>query len=212
MVLLLAFSACKHDTATSSDVTPVAVTQSTTKTVLDSVAKSTEKDTSAQKAVKKVVTPQKPKPVVKKSKIVPSKARRKKNRPVPPKPKPISKIKFDKTLYNFGEITEGDIVEFTYTFTNVGNAPLEIIGADPSCGCARPEVPFLGILPGEKSQITVNYNSVSKSGVQHPEVIIKTNGVPTYTALKLTGTVLPKEKKKEAVDSVKASTKKDTLN
>jgi len=114
--------------------------------------------------------------------------------------KRIAKIEFEDMTWDFGEITEGDIVKKNFKFKNVGNAPLQIIGADASCGCARPTVPFLDIAPGETNQIGITYNSVNKDGDQEPEIIIESNTYPKHTILKLFGTVKSKPEKEEKTD------------
>ncbi len=70
-------------------------------------------------------------------------------------------------IWNFGEIVEGDIIKKKFIFTNTGKAPLQIIGAEASCGCARPTAPFLDIAPGESGEIGITYNSVNKDGDQN---------------------------------------------
>ena len=51
-----------------------------------------------------------------------------------------AKIKFDKTTYNFGDFSEKQPVQkCTFTFTNVGDAPLIINQATASCGCTIPK-------------------------------------------------------------------------
>lgn len=101
-------------------------------------------------------------------------------------------IEFEELVWDFGEITEGDIIEKKFKFTNTGNAPLEIIATSATCGCTRPSFPFLEIAPGESNVIGVNYNSVGKNGVQNPEVTIESNTNPKTTIIKLHGTVKPK--------------------
>ncbi len=102
-------------------------------------------------------------------------------------------IQFDEPIHEFGEITEGDIIEHKFAFKNTGKAELVIKSAKASCGCTNPSYPFIGIAPGETGFIGVTYNSVSKDGPQKPEVTIKTNVDDTSIILYLSGVVLPKE-------------------
>ena len=45
-------------------------------------------------------------------------------------------IKFDKTTHDFGKFSENSpVVSCTFTFTNIGDAPLVIHQAVASCGC-----------------------------------------------------------------------------
>ena len=49
-------------------------------------------------------------------------------------------IKFDKTTHDFGTMpVDTGAVACTFTFTNVGDAPLVIHQAWASCGCTVPE-------------------------------------------------------------------------
>ncbi len=132
-----------------------------------------------------------------------------------PKPKqkaPKTKVKpktaailFEKTTYNFGEITEGDIIKHKFKFKNTGNAELVIKSASASCGCTDPSYPFLGIPPGEEGFIGVSYNSVSKDGPQKPEVTIKTNASDHAFVLYLEGDVVAKPKKEKTTENIDSS-------
>ncbi len=60
-------------------------------------------------------------------------------------------IKFDKTTHNFGTFSENNpVVSCTFTFTNVGDAPLVIHQAVASCGCTVPEYTQEPVMPGKK--------------------------------------------------------------
>lgn|GEM_PF-6371559 len=120
-------------------------------------------------------------------------------------PKPMAKIEFEEMAWDFGKLTEGDVVKKKFKFTNTGNAPLQIIGAKATCGCTTPTVPFLDIAPGESNNIGVTYNSVSKEGDQFPELTIESNTFPKYTVIKLSGSVTPKPKKKQEEEIAKST-------
>lgn len=196
-------SSAKKEHITASNTDAVSSKES------DSTIKLTENhNTQEPKTTVKKIKEQ-PKKVVKKATAV------KKEKPTPAKkpkkkaPTPKAKIEFESMTWDFGEITEGDIIKKKFKFTNIGNAPLQIIGADASCGCARPTVPFLDIAPGESNEIGITYNSVNKNGDQKPEIIIESNTYPKHTVLKLSGTVKPKPKKEEKkIDSTEV--KQDT--
>jgi len=127
------------------------------------------------------------------------KKKKKKSRKVTIHKKP--KIEFEELVWDFGEITEGDIIEKKFKFINAGNAPLEIIATSATCGCTRPSFPFLDIAPGESNVIGVTYNSVGKDGEQSPEITIEANTTPKITTLKLKGTVKPKPQTELVPDS-----------
>lgn len=122
-----------------------------------------------------------------------------------PKEQP-AQITFQELTYDFGEITEGDVIQHEFKFMNTSKSPLEIVSATATCGCTRPTFPFITIEPGGTHQISVSFHSVGKSGPQNPEITITANTNPKQTILKLTGTVIPKEKKGgSAKDSIKDS-------
>ena len=74
-----------------------------------------------------------------------------------------AEIKFDKKSHNFGKFSEQNSVQkCTFTFTNVGDAPLVINQAVASCGCTVPQYTKAPIAPGEKGTIEVTYNGAGK--------------------------------------------------
>lgn len=72
-------------------------------------------------------------------------------------------IKFDKMEHDFGTFPEDNpIMSCTFTFTNVGDAPLVIHQAVASCGCTVPEYTQEPVLPGKTGTIKVTYNGTGK--------------------------------------------------
>lgn len=102
------------------------------------------------------------------------------------------KFEFEEMNWDFGEINEGDRVEHTFKFKNVGNDDLVISNVTSSCGCTSPDWPRKPIKPGEESKIIVEFNSQGKSGVVTKDVNIFANTVPTKTVLKIK-TIVNKE-------------------
>lgn len=106
---------------------------------------------------------------------------------------PKTTIKFDEDKFDFGELTQGDKEDHTFTFTNTGSNPLIITGAVGSCGCTVPTYPKEPIAPGAKANIEVQFNSSGKEGLQNKTVTVSANTDPPETVL----TVLANVKKKE---------------
>lgn len=98
-------------------------------------------------------------------------------------------IKFDKTTYDFGTFSESNpIVTGTFTFTNIGDAPLVIHQAVASCGCAVPEYTKEPVLPGKKGTITVTYNGTGKlSGHFRKSITLRTNAKTEMVRLFIEG-------------------------
>lgn len=88
---------------------------------------------------------------------------------------PKTSIQFYDTMYNFGEIKEGDVVKHAFKFKNTGNNPLMISKADVSCGCTVPTFSKEPIAPGGEGEIMVQYNSSHHPGTQQKNVIVHSN-------------------------------------
>ncbi len=107
---------------------------------------------------------------------------------------PVTILKFEKTVYDFGRITEGDIVKTQFKFTNAGNKVLLIIHAQASCGCTVPTTPKDPIKPGESGVIDVQFNSVGKKGETTKTVTIQANTKPIESVLLIKATIVPRNK------------------
>jgi hypothetical protein len=88
-------------------------------------------------------------------------------------------IKFDEETHDFGRITQGEKVSYSFTFKNTGGTSLIISSASGSCGCTVPEFPKKPILPGEEEKINVVFSSEGKSGLVEKSVSIVTNCEPS---------------------------------
>lgn len=98
-------------------------------------------------------------------------------------------FKWDETLYNFGNIQQGEVVNHTFKFTNTGSEALLIQSASASCGCTVPNYPKEAIAPGGTGEIVVRFDSKGKNGQQSPVITIVANTNPKQTRLSLRGFV-----------------------
>ena len=101
-------------------------------------------------------------------------------------------IKFNKDVHDFGDITEGEKVDYTFTFINTGEADLIISNAAGSCGCTVPEFPKEPIKPGKKGKMKVSFDSAGKPGNQQKTVTITSNTATGNDILTIKANVLPK--------------------
>ncbi|WP_020536579.1 DUF1573 domain-containing protein [Lewinella cohaerens] len=115
----------------------------------------------------------------------------------PPQPAspagPITEMTFGEMTFDFGTITEGEVVAHTYTFTNTGDEPLVLSNAKGSCGCTIPAWPQEPIAPGETASMTVEFNSKGKTGQRNQKVTITANTNPVQTFIYLTGRIMPRD-------------------
>jgi len=102
-------------------------------------------------------------------------------------------FKFEKEVYDFGLVNEGEKVTYDFKFKNTGNSPLIISSATASCGCTVPDYPKQPIAPGEEGVISVVFNSEGRPGVQNKIVTVTANTIPSLTELSILGSVLAKE-------------------
>lgn len=105
----------------------------------------------------------------------------------------LPKFSFEESTHDFGTITEGDIVEHTFMFTNTGDAPLIIQSASASCGCTVPKYPRTPVAPGETGEIQVKFNSANKPGIQNKTVSLTANTDPTITRLTIKSNVVAEQ-------------------
>lgn len=69
------------------------------------------------------------------------------------------KLVFEKEMYNFGEIKEGDVIGKYIHFTNSGNAPLVLNKVIANCGCIQVKYPEEPVKPGEKGRLEVIFDT-----------------------------------------------------
>ena len=98
------------------------------------------------------------------------------------------------SVYNFGKVTDGDKVEYSFRFKNTGNNPLIVSDATASCGCTVPEKPEEPIKPGETGFIKVVFNSKGHVGTANKVVTVTSNAYPKFPLLAIKGEVLDVKK------------------
>lgn len=105
-----------------------------------------------------------------------------------------AEIKFEKLTHDFGTISDkAPVQKCTFTFTNVGDAPLVINQAVASCGCTVPQYSKKPILPGEKGSITVTFNSRGQFPSHFKKTVtVRSNGKIELTRLYIEGTISDK--------------------
>ncbi len=102
---------------------------------------------------------------------------------------PMPKIVFDCNNHDFGRLSEGESVSYSFHFRNQGNADLVISGCSASCGCTVADYPHNRIAPGEEGYVVVTFNSHGKEGQQFQEVTVHSNTQPAATRLTIVSQV-----------------------
>ena len=96
------------------------------------------------------------------------------------------------SVYNFGQVQEGEKVEFHFRFVNAGNKPMVITKASASCGCTVPEKPERPIMPGDTGYIKASFDSQGRVGLNEKTITVEANVKPYFPTLLLTGNVVGK--------------------
>ena len=87
-------------------------------------------------------------------------------------------ISVDKDAHDYGTIKQGANGTCEFTVTNTGDQPLIITNCQGSCGCTVPKCEKAPIKPGEKSVITVKYDT-NRVGPINKSVTISSNALNT---------------------------------
>lgn len=102
-----------------------------------------------------------------------------------------TEISFEVDKYEFGAITQGEVVAYTFKFKNTGESPLIISKVQPQCGCTDLKTwPQQPIAPGETGEISVEFNSEGRSGAVNKSVSVIANTSPSTKLLYLKGEII----------------------
>jgi hypothetical protein len=85
------------------------------------------------------------------------------------------KLQFDNLVYDFGTLTEAASVSGTFTFSNTGDAELQVQKPAPSCGCTVASVKPDKLGPGEKGQLVFTLNLPHTSGHIEKRIAVPSN-------------------------------------
>lgn len=104
-----------------------------------------------------------------------------------------AKIEFKTDVIDYGTIEKGANGVRVFEFTNTGNAPLIISKVSSTCGCTVPKKPEGPILPGEKGEIEVKYDTQRVNPIRKTITVLSNADTPTV-ALKIKGEVIDPSK------------------
>jgi Protein of unknown function (DUF1573) len=103
-------------------------------------------------------------------------------------------LTWEKTQHDFGDINQGDKVHHTFKFVNTGTDPLIITNVEVTCGCTVPKGwPRDPILPGDKGELQVMFNSAGKSGKQNKVVTVVSNATLGNSQVTFSANILEKK-------------------
>lgn len=95
---------------------------------------------------------------------------------------------FAKDAIDYGTIKQDADGNRVFTFTNDGKTPIVISEAHGSCGCTVPTYPKEPIMPGQKAEIKVHYDT-HRVGPFSKSVTVNSNAKNSPVVLRISGTV-----------------------
>jgi hypothetical protein len=102
---------------------------------------------------------------------------------------------FNEEKHDFGKITQGEKVSFSFIFKNTGGSDIVISSAQGSCGCTVPTYPKEPVKVGQESKIDVVFDSDGKSGLVEKTITLVTNCNPSTKILTINSTIIVPEGK-----------------
>lgn len=94
-------------------------------------------------------------------------------------------IEFRTTRYDFGNVSHGEKLVYTFVYRNTGDVPLIIYSARADCGCTVPEFDPRPLEPGKEGRLKVVFDTQGFSGRQVKTIHLVTNTSNSMTTLAL---------------------------
>ena len=87
----------------------------------------------------------------------------------------VPAIYFPETQHDFGKVSEGEKVDYTFRFVNKGASELIIKDVKSSCGCTAALLNSSNIKPGQEGTIKVEFDTKNRSGKNSKTVTVQSN-------------------------------------
>lgn len=98
-------------------------------------------------------------------------------------------FEFQEEFYNFGSLQAGEVVAYSFQFTNPGDGVLIIEKIESDCGCITSHFPEEPIEPGISDFIEIVFNSAGETGRIYKEIRVYANTQPEISKLAIAATV-----------------------
>ena len=87
----------------------------------------------------------------------------------------LTSIQWIDSSKSMGTVTEGGVLKINYRFKNIGAKPLVIQKVQPGCGCTVADYPKQPIAPGQEGEITAEFDTKGREGVQKKNITVQAN-------------------------------------
>jgi hypothetical protein len=98
--------------------------------------------------------------------------------------KGTAEIEFRTTRYDFGNVSHGEKLAYTFIYKNTGDIPLVIYSARADCGCTVPEYDDKPLAPGQEGNLKAVFNTQGFRGYQTKTIQVTTNAGMQTLALR----------------------------
>jgi hypothetical protein len=105
---------------------------------------------------------------------------------------PGPRITFAEKSHDFGDIQQGDKVNYTFKFTNTGTQPLILAKVETTCGCTATNWTKDPVAPGQSGELSATFNSTGKKSIQRKVIKIYSNATNPEETVTIISNVLPK--------------------
>lgn len=87
----------------------------------------------------------------------------------------VPAIHFSETQHDFGKVSEGEKINYTFRFVNKGQSELVIKDVKSSCGCTAALLSSSNVKPGQEGTIKVEFDTKNRSGKNSKTVTVQSN-------------------------------------
>ncbi|MFZ3564919.1 MULTISPECIES: DUF1573 domain-containing protein [Tenacibaculum] len=101
-------------------------------------------------------------------------------------------FKFETETIDYGKVGIASEGKRTFEFTNIGDEPIIIKDVISSCGCTVPKKPEAPIMPGQKGQIEVSYDTKKPGGFSKTLTVVS-NAKNKRKRIKIKGFIAKKD-------------------
>ena len=105
-----------------------------------------------------------------------------------------SELIFREYQHDFGKVSEGEKLSYTFIFDNKGTSDLIISYATTTCGCTVPKYDKKPIAPGSNGNVEVVFDTSGRSGMQTKIITVKSNASIPVVLIKITAEVVSTDK------------------
>jgi hypothetical protein len=103
---------------------------------------------------------------------------------------PGGKIQFEMPVFDFGKVSAGEAVKYSFIFTNTGDDVLEVTHVQPGCGCTSAGDWTHKVDPGKTGVIPIQFNSGNFNGpVVKTVTVTSSDKEHASTMLQIKGTI-----------------------